>query len=104
MNICAVPDGDHSYLIDCDACGPLGVVERTSLHHAVGLHLLDHGIEPPLTNHCDCGYDYARVTGHRLDHATCNNCDWECYGMFAIALAAIVGTLLGIFVVTIISG
>jgi hypothetical protein len=83
VNITAVPDGNHNTLLDCDECGPLGVVERSSVGHAVAAHLIDHGIEPPLTNTCECGYDYARITGHNLDHATCNDCGWESYGMFA---------------------
>ena len=82
MNLTAVPDG-HTYLLDCDERGPLGVVDRTVLHHAAYLHLLDHGIEAPMTPNCECGYDYARVTGHLKDHATCTTCTWESYGLFA---------------------
>lgn len=83
MNLIAIPDGDHAFLMDCDECGPLGVVEQAVLHHAAYLHLLDHGIEPMIPNQCTCGYDYDHTTGHAKDHATCTRCEWTMSGLYA---------------------
>lgn len=83
MNITAVPDGTHTYLMDCDECGPLGVVDRAVLHHTAHTHLHAHGIETPPMTECSCGYDYDRITGHPQDTATCTRCTWTMHGKYA---------------------
>lgn len=85
MNLRAVPldDDNRQFWLDCDQCGPIGVVDRIAVHGVATLHLTAHGIDVPPMVHCECGYDYTRVTGHDLDHATCTECGWQAYGMFA---------------------
>jgi hypothetical protein len=83
VNIIAIPDGDHGFILDCDECGPLGAVERTSLRSTANLHLATHGVITPTSPLCSCGYDWTRITGHALDHATCNTCPWDHRGVFA---------------------
>jgi hypothetical protein len=86
VNITATPAQDNM-LIDCDECGPLGVVTPLEVHPVITGHLAAHGIDTP-TEVCDCGYDWANVTGHPHDQARCNDCDWSTYGLFADHQAA----------------
>lgn len=82
IDLTCAADG-HGYLVDCNECGPLGHVDRTLIHTYAYLHLTYHGIDMPHEPTCACGYNYAHVTGHPDDHATCNECDWHARGIFA---------------------
>lgn len=86
IDLCAIPTG-HTYLVDCTHCGPLGTVDRVLLHTYAYQHMTEHGIEMPTEPCCDCGYNYAHITGHPGDRATCTDCDWTADGIFADHMA-----------------
>jgi hypothetical protein len=85
IDIRAIPITPYNYWLDCNLCGPIGIILKPLIRNAACTHLQHHGLNPPedtmKTIPCECGYDYANPTGIDTDTANCTTCDWTAHGM-----------------------